>query len=82
MSDTGWTYKVDKRMRCYGEADEKKKVIRVNPKKGDLLNTIIHEELHKKNWDLPEKKVYKKAKEIEKKLSPKKAISLLKKYVK
>jgi hypothetical protein len=79
-SDTGWTYVVDKKMKDYGDSDNKKKVIRINPKKGELINTAIHEELHKKDWSLTEKEVDKKAKEKESKLSVKGAIKVLKKY--
>lgn len=81
-SSDGWTYRVNKRLKWYGEADDKKKLIQVNPKKGDLINTIVHEELHRKNWKLTEKEVDKKAKEEEQKLSIAKAIKLLKKYKK
>lgn len=72
---------IDTKMKCSGDIDEKTKVIKVNPKKGNLLNTIIHEELHAKHWEKPEKWIYKKAKEVERKTSIKKAISLLKPYV-
>ena len=76
------TRKVDRKMRSYGDYDEKKKSIRVNPKMGGLLNTIIHEELHHSRPKLTEKQIGKKAKVIENKLTPKKAIRLLSKYTK
>jgi len=75
-----WRRKVDKRMKRYGDIDEEKKVIRVNPRKRDLLNTVIHEELHRRFPNMTEKDVTKKSKEIEGKLTIKKAIQLLKKY--
>ena len=75
-----WKRKVDKRMKDSGEIDDSKKVIRVNPRKGELINTIIHEELHKKHPKKAEKWVKRKAKKVEKRTSVKKAIKLLQKY--
>jgi hypothetical protein len=71
---------VDTRMHNAGEIDESKKLIRVNPRKGDLINTIIHEELHKQHWDKPEKWIKKKASEQEKSLTIAGAVKLLKKF--
>ncbi len=76
----GFTRVVDRRMRSFGEIDFQKKRIRVNPKKGDLLNTIIHEELHKKYPDKSEKWVKKKTFEQEKKLGIAQAQKILDKY--
>ena len=72
-------YKVDKRMHSYGEIDYDKGLIRVNPRKGDLINTVIHEDLHKKYPDKPEKWINKKAKKVECSLSVPQAMNLLKK---
>jgi hypothetical protein len=71
---------VDRRMRKAGEIDFEKKLIRVNPRAGDLINTIVHEELHRKYPDKPEKWIRKKAKEREKSLSIPQAVKLLKKF--
>lgn len=44
---------VDNKMRGYGDIDLKKKVIRVNKarcktrQKGEIIDTIVHEELHR-----------------------------------
>lgn len=76
----GYKRRVDKKMKDSGETDFNKKSIRVNPKKGGLLNTILHEELHRTNPNKPEKWVAKKAKTQEEKLTVPKAIKLLKRY--
>lgn len=75
-----WKRKIDRRMKSYGDIDENERVIRVNPKKGQLLNTIIHEELHRRFTEMTEKEIDKKAKKIEQRLTIKRAIQLLKKY--
>jgi len=75
-----WKRKVNLGMRSYGDIEEKKKVIQINPRKGELLNTIIHEELHKQFPKMTEEDIDKKAKQIEKRLTIKRAIQLLKKY--
>ena len=75
-----WKRVVDKRMRSFGETDYSKKRIRVNPKKGDLLNTIIHEEMHKSRPSLTEKQVRKKSKKKEARMSISDAIKILSKY--
>ena len=72
--------KIDKKMRCAGETDYEKKLIRVNPRKRELLNTIIHENLHKKYPDKPETWIKKQSKVVESKLTPGRAVSLLKKF--
>ena len=74
--------KVDRKMKDSGETDFEKKKIRVNPKKKDLLNTVIHEELHRKYPDKPEKWIKEKAAERESNISVREAIKLLKPYVK
>ena len=71
---------VDRRMHDFGETDFETKKIRVNPRKGDLINTVIHEELHRKFPNKPEKWVQKKSKKKESELTISKAINLLKKY--
>ncbi|MFH1229552.1 MAG: hypothetical protein V1678_03960 [Candidatus Aenigmatarchaeota archaeon] len=74
-----WKRVVDNKMHGHGDIDYEKKVIRVNKskkknkRKGEVLNTIIHEELHRKHPKMHEKTVYKKAKEMEKKTSVKQA---------
>lgn len=76
----GFKRVVDKRMRDFGDIDYQKKKIRVNPRKGDLLNTIIHEEIHRKHPDKSEKWVKKKTFEEEKKLGIAQAQKILDKY--
>ena len=76
----GYARKVDKKMRDYGEIDFENKSIRVNPKKGDLINTIVHEETHRKYPDKPEKWIRKRAKKEEMSLTLGQATELIKKY--
>ena len=76
------TREVDTKMKCYGDVDLDNNHIRVNPKKGGLLNTIIHENLHIKHPRMSEKNIAKKATQVEKKLSIKSSINLLKPFLK
>ena len=80
MKKAEFTRKVDTKMRHYGEVDFQKKQIRVNPKKRDLLNTIVHEELHKKHPVKSEKWIKKRTAKVESKLTIKKATKLLSRY--
>jgi len=76
--------KLDTKMRDAGEIDYEKKTIRVNPRKtnrGGLMDTIVHEELHKDYPDKPEKWISKKTKTKVKSLSDSQAQRLLKKYI-
>jgi hypothetical protein len=75
-----YSRKVDRKMRSYGEIDDRKKTIRVNPKKGDLIDTVIHEELHRTNPDKPEKWIRKHAAEKAGKMSVNQITKLLKRY--
>ena len=72
--------KIDYGMHAAGEIDFNKKLIRVNPRKRSVLNTILHEELHEKYPKKTEKWIRNQAKLLEKKLSIGKAVLLLKKY--
>ena len=74
------TREVNTKLRHCGDADTDKRKIRVNPKKGDLINTCIHEEMHLKHPKMSEKKIKKKTKTKEGKLRIKGAINLLKKW--
>ncbi|KKM64023.1 hypothetical protein LCGC14_1505580 [marine sediment metagenome] len=71
---------VDRKMKDFGEIDYGKKKIRVNPKKGDLLNTIIHEELHRTKPSKNEKSITKETKKKESNLTVGAAIQWLNKY--
>jgi len=76
-----YKYVVDNKLKWSGDIDEEKKgVIRVNPRKGGLLNTILHEEIHRIHTKLTEKQVSKEASKQEKLLTIRKAISLLQKF--
>jgi len=69
--------KVDNKMRNFGDTDYKKKTIRVNKKKaketgkGELLDTIVHEETHWKHPKMREKTVRRKTKKSISKMSKK-----------
>ena len=77
---TDYRRKIDRRMHDYGEIDERKKTIRVNPRKGDFLNTVIHEEMHRVYPDLSERQIRKKTARKESKMSVGQMINLLSKY--
>ncbi len=73
----GYKRKVDRSMHDYGETDYENKVIRVNPRKGNLLNTIIHEELHRVHPDWEERKIRKVSKKNETSLTMAEAAKLI-----
>jgi len=73
----GYKRKVDRSMHDYGDIDEENQVIRVNPRKGELLNTIIHEELHRTHPDWTETKVRKASKKKELTLTMAEAAKLI-----
>ncbi len=76
----GYKRKVDRSMHDYGEIDYETKTIRVNPRKGELLNTIIHEELHRVHPDWTEAKIRKTSKKQEKSLTMAEAAKLIGKF--
>lgn len=76
-----YTKIVSRKLKDYGETDFNKKKIKVNPSKGDLVNTVLHEELHAKHPNKPEKWIKAKADKAEKKISVKKTVKMLKEYV-
>jgi len=76
----GYKRKVDSKMRSFGEIDFEKKSIRINPKKGEVLNTIVHEEVHRRYPDKSERWVKKRATKEEKSLTLGDAMKLMKKY--
>jgi len=72
----------DKKLRgASGEIDYDKKTIRVNPRKGDVINTIVHEETHRKYPKKSEEWVKKEAKRVENNLSLNDAAKLIKRYI-
>lgn len=82
MAKKGFARKVDRSMHDYGEIDYENHVIRVNPRKGDLINTIVHEELHRTYPGWGERKIKKETKKKEQSLTIPEAMKLLKKYIK
>ena len=76
----GYKRKVDRSMHAYGEIDYETKTIRVNPRKGKLLNTIIHEELHRVHPDWTENKIRKVSKKRETSITMAEAAKLIGKF--
>lgn len=81
-----WKRIIDNKMRYHGEIDTDKKVIRINKskkknkKKGEVLDTILHEETHRKHPNMHEKNVVKTAKHLMKSLSDSKKRKLYSLY--
>ncbi len=79
MRNTGWkpstqkksepTYEINSNMKNYGDHNAETDHIRINPKKGDVVNTIIHERLHHDFPNMAHDKVYENASKIESKMS-------------
>ena len=76
-----WKKSIDNKMRTFGDINYEKKKIRINPKKGDVIDSIIHENLHKTYPNMTEKQIKNKAAQKNKELSLRKKIQLLKEYV-
>ena len=70
-----WNRRVDNKMRAYGETNYKKRTIRVNKKKSkktrELLDSIIHEELHARHPRMHERTVRGRARTKAKRMSAK-----------
>lgn len=72
-----WERVVDNKMKDFGETDFDKKKIRINKKKakkagpGEVIDTIVHEELHRKHPKMKEKNVRKKTKSLTGRMSKK-----------
>lgn len=58
------TYEITKKIPVYGRTNANGHV-QINPKKGDVVNTIIHEQLHNADWNMPHDQVYRMADKIE-----------------
>lgn len=69
---------INPRIQAYGDWNPKDGMIRINPKKGDVVNTIIHEKLHDNYPEMDHEKVYENAAKIESKMTlPEMAMELL-----
>ena len=82
-----WKRIVDNKMRGHGDIDDEKRIIRINKskeknkKRGEILDSIIHESNHAKYPKMTEKQIEKKTKEDIKRMTKKqkqKAYSLFK----
>jgi len=72
-----YTYQENRRMRSFGDIDFNKRIIRVNSSKGDIIDTILHEEMHRKYPNLKEKDIRRRVKNKIKKLSMKKQYRII-----
>jgi hypothetical protein len=77
-----FTYKEDKQMHAFGDIDYRKKIIRVNPTKGDLVNTILHEEMHRTYPDMPHRTLKKKVQKQIARMDVNAHLNVLKKFLK
>ncbi len=68
---------IDRNLKSFGQIDYTKQTMKLNPAKGDMVNTIIHEDLHAKYPKKSEEWVRKRAKKEEGKLSITQAQHLL-----
>jgi hypothetical protein len=65
-----YTRRVDNRMRDFGRIDLDKREISVNKRKGGVLDTIVHEETHRRHPRMSEKVVRQKTTQSLKTMSP------------
>jgi hypothetical protein len=79
---TAYKYRVDKKMKWYGYCDFENTEIKINPTRGGLINTIVHEEIHRKHPDWLEKKVIEASKKVECKLTIEQSRDLLDNLIK
>ena len=77
-----YAYKEDKYMHAFGDIDYEKRIIRINPTKGDLVNTILHEEMHRKHPHMPHRMLNKKVQQKIARMDVKAHINVLKKFLK
>lgn len=68
--------KINNRMRPYGRAWSDG-IMEINMKRGDVIDTIIHENLHLSDLQMPHGKVYNETDKIESKLTLRSAGELL-----
>lgn len=77
MNKDGFKRMVDNAMRSYGEVDYGKRVIRINKKKskktgkGELLDSIVHEEQHVKHPRMKEKGIKRLTEKLTKRMPSK-----------
>jgi len=60
---------IDEQMRNFGETHYGPEVIKINPTRGDVVNTVIHERLHADSPEMSEDEVRRKSHEIEGEMS-------------
>ena len=64
----------------FGDIKNEKKLIRINLRKGNIVNTILHEHLHRLFPKKPEKWINERAARWASKISVASLIKILKKY--
>ena len=81
IAPSKWKKSVDNRMRTFGDIDYEKKKIRINPKKGDVIDTVLHEWAHQQFPNKTEKQIKNIAREKNKEISLRQKVEKLKKYI-
>lgn len=69
MAEKDFNIIIDTKVPVYGLTDYGNEEIKINPKKGDVVNTIIHEKLHANYPNMPHDEVYANALKIESKMT-------------
>lgn len=81
-----WKRIRDNKMRWHGDIDYDKRIIRINPSKkknkkpGELLDTILHEEMHRAHPKMWEKTVQQRVNTLKRSMPPSKKHKLYSKY--
>lgn len=88
----GYKRMIDNKINVFGETDLDKKIIKINKKKankskkagvkGELIDSIVHEELHAKKPSASERKIIELTKKSIDKMSPKTKAKFYKLYSK
>ena len=67
--DHEYHVEIDEQMRNFGETHYHDETIKINPTRGDVVNTVIHERLHADSPEMSEDEVRRKSHEIEGEMS-------------
>jgi hypothetical protein len=78
IAGSSFSVEENRNLGHFGETRFDEEKIVINPKRGDVVNTIIHERIHEKNPEMSEREVIKKSGEVEASLSLRESANLLK----
>ena len=67
----------DPHLGAYGITDYEDQKIVINPRMGDVVNTVIHEKIHMMQPEMPHDEVYKKAHMVESNMSVREMAQML-----